>query len=618
MPNYFEQLKGRYAVLGVIVLLVLGLLTAKLWSLQVLNGAAYAKQAERNSTREVTTTAPRGRILDANGTALVTNRATVAVYVDPSVKNDKELLARLSEALNVPVDQITAKLKDVREQALAPRMVAVDVPMSVVAYLSEHAALFPGVEVREQPVRAYPLASLASHVLGYTGQASESDLAQPDASYEYGDLVGKSGAELQFESVLRGDRGTQVYEVDATGKVQTLTKEVEAVAGNDVQLTIDSNVQAVTEAALAQALQDAHKDGFPSAKAGAAVVVNVKTGAIVAMASLPTYDPSLFLGGISTADWEQLNSKESEYPLTNRAIAGQYPAASTFKAITGMAGIDEGMISVNTTYDCKGTWTDMGTKWKKYCWDHSGHGVETFTEAIRDSCDSYFYNVGYLFYKDGGEKLQAYAEKFGFGAKSGIDLPGEAKGRVPDAAWKAEYNKDYPENKGWLPGDTVNMAIGQGDLLVTPLQLVNAYAGIANGGKIMKPHILKAVLGADGQPILTYEPTVAFQTSASAKSIAAMQAGLEAVTKSGGTAYGAFKGFPVAVAGKTGTAQVANKDDYAWFAGYAPVDDPEYAVAVIIEQGGHGGSIAGPAARQIFAALFGEKIEHVTATDVSR
>lgn len=618
MPNYLEQLKGRYAALGMIVLLVLGLLTAKLWSLQVLNGAAYAEQAEQNSTREVTTTAPRGRILDANGIALVTNRATVAIYVDPSAKNDEEMLTRLSAVLNVPLADITAKMTDVRQQALAPRMVAVDVPMTVVAYLSEHAALFPGVEVREQPVREYPLGSMAAHVLGYTGQASEADLAQADAAYEYGDLVGKSGAEIQFESVLRGDRGTQVYEVDATGRAQTLTKEIAAVAGSDVELTIDSNVQAVTESALAQALQDAHKDGFPSAKAGAAVVVNVKTGAIVAMASVPTYDPSMFLGGISSADWEQLNSKESEYPLTNRAIAGQYPAASTFKAIVGMAGIDNGVISASTTYECKGVWTDMGTKWKKYCWDHSGHGVETFTEAVRDSCDSYFYNVGYLFYKGGGEELQTYAEKFGFGAKSGIDLPGEAKGRVPTAAWKADYNKDYPENQAWLPGDTVNMAIGQGDLLVTPLQLVNAYAGIANGGKIMTPHILKAVLGADGQPILTYEPTVAFQTTASTKSIAAMKAGLAAVTQPGGTAYGAFKNFGVPVAGKTGTAQVANKDDYAWFAGFAPVDDPEYAVAVVIEEGGHGGSIAGPVARQIFAALFGQRIEHVTATDQSR
>jgi penicillin-binding protein 2 len=618
LSNYMEQLKGRYAVLGVVILAVLGLLLAQLWSMQVLNGSAYAKQAVQNRTREVTMAAPRGRILDVNGVALVTNRATMAVYVDPVAKDDTELLERLSSAIGVPVADITSALEDVREQVLAPRLVAADVSMEVAAYISEHAAIFPGVEVREQASRAYPQGTMAAHVLGYIGQASESDLAKTNAQYERGDLIGKSGAELQFDSVLRGDRGTKVYEVNATGKATNLIKEVGAVAGSDVQLTIDSGVQAVTENALAQALDDAHGDGYTSAKGAAAVVVNVKTGAIVAMASLPTYDPSAFLNGISNAEWEALTSKDSEYPLTNRVTMGQYPAASTFKAIVGLAGLESDLISTSTTYECKGSWTEMGTQWRKRCWSRSGHGVETFTEAMRDSCDIYFYNIGYLFYKEGDEGLQAYARRFGFGSKSGIDLPSEAAGRVPDAAWKADYNEDYPENQQWLPGDTVNLSIGQGDLLVTPLQLVNSYAGLANGGRIMTPHVLQAVLGVDGEPVLTYEPTIAYETGASAKDLAAMNTALVAVTQQGGTAYGAFRNFPVTVAGKTGTAEVAGKDDYAWFAGYAPAGDPEYAVAVIVEQGGHGGSIAGPVARQIFAALFGEKIEHVTATDVSR
>jgi penicillin-binding protein 2 len=259
----------------------------------------------------------------------------------------------------------------------------------------------------------------------------------------------------------------------------------------------------------------------------------------------------------------------------------------------------------------------MGAQWKKWCWDHAGHGVEDFREAIRDSCDSYFYHLGYLFYKDHGEKLQKFARVFGFGSDSGIDLPGETSGRVPDAAWKAAFNQNYPEYQKWQPGDTVNMSIGQGDLLVTPLQIADAYAGIANDGKIMTPHVLKQVLGPDGKVVLTYKPKVAFDTKCSDSNLTLMRESLLAVTQSG-TGRSAFSGFPIDVAGKTGTAQVAGKDDYAWFAGFAPAANPKYCVVVLVEQGGHGGSIAGPAARQIFAALFNQKIEHVSATDASR
>ena len=238
-------------------------------------------------------------------------------------------------------------------------------------------------------------------------------------------------------------------------------------------------------------------------------------------------------------------------------------------------------------------------------------------EGIRDSCDTVFYEIGYRFYRDKGEKLQKFARRFGFGADSGIDLPGEVSGRIPDAAWKASYNENYPEYQQWLPGDTVNLAIGQGDLLVTPLQLLDAYAGIANGGKVMKPHVIKQVLDAQGTPILSTSPEVAFDSKTSQGNLSTMKTALASVTKDG-TGKGAFVGFPVAVAGKTGTAQVTGKDDMALFVGFAPVEKPRYAVVVVIEEGGHGGSVAGPAARQILAACLGQKIEHVTATDASR
>jgi penicillin-binding protein 2 len=610
-----------------VVLCVLSVLAVKLWTMQVLNGQAYAKQAVDNRVREVTTSAPRGRILDSHGRLLVSNKAMMAVFVDPSfvyvtqsgkrVKNE-ELFNRLSAVLNTPVADLETAAFDKRAQPLAPRMVAMNASQASVAYIAEHPSLFPGVEVRAEPIRQYPQGTLAAHVLGYTGEVSELQLQDAASSgYEYGDLVGKTGAEAQFEKVLQGDRGERRVEVDARGRPQRVIQDTPSTPGHDVVLTIDSKVQKVTEQALAQALLDAHKAEFPDARAGAAVAVDIKTGAVISMASLPTYDPSLFLNGISKKQWASLNATDSLYPLTNRAIMGLYPAASTFKAMTGLASLQNHLVTTNTSVDCTGLWTEMGKQWKKWCWDHSGHGYEDFYGAIKDSCDSYFYHLGYLLYRSGGEKLQKYARGFGFGQASGIDLPGEAKGRVPDKKWKTTYFANYPEMQGWNPGDTVNMAIGQGDLLVTPLQLVDCYAGIANDGKVMTPHVLKQVLGPDGKPVLTYKPKVAFDTHTSAGNLSAVRSGLLSVTQTG-TGKGAFADFPVEVAGKTGTAQVAGKDDYAWFVGFAPANNPKYAVAVLVEQGGHGGSVAGPAARQIFAALLGEKIEHVSATDASR
>jgi penicillin-binding protein 2 len=627
LPGVQQQLKGRYAVLGGVVLVVLAVLLAKLWTMQVLHGEAYAEQALGNRVRQVTYTAPRGRILDRRGQLLVSNKAAMAVYVDPGytyvTKNKKrvvndELFERLSSLLGISAKDIHDRALNVREQPLAQRLVALSASRQAVAYISEHPALFPGVEIRAEPIREYPHGSLAAHVLGYTGEVGEGQLARSDENhYQYGDIVGKAGAELEFESVLQGDRGIRHVEVDARGRARRVIENTDPAPGHDVVLTIDSKVQKVTEKALAQALVDAKKADFPKARAGAAVALDVRTGEIIAMASLPTYDPSVFLDGISKKQWASLNATESEYPLTNRATAGQYPAASTFKAMTGLGGLKYGLISASTSVDCVGSWTEMGKQWKKMCWNHSGHGWEDFHEAVKDSCDSYFYHVGYLFYKAGGSKLQKYARSSGFGEKSGIDLPGELSGRMPDAAWKSRYFEDYPEMQRWQPGDEVNLSIGQGDLLVTPLQLADAYAGIANGGKVMRPHVLRRVVDPDGKTVLTYKPSVAFDTKTSASDLAAMRSALLEVTQTG-TGKGAFDGFPVEVAGKTGTAQVAGKDDYAWFVGFAPAEKPKYAVAVLIEQGGHGGSIAGPAARQILAALLGEKIEHVSAEDSSR
>jgi penicillin-binding protein 2 len=618
MPTFRHNLKSRFAVFAAVIVVVLGVLLVKLWTMQVLAGAAYAKDAEENRIQEIHTQPTRGRILDRAGRELVSNRPTLAVLVDPQVRDDEELLTRLSAALNMPAAEIKEKASSVKEEALAPRVVAIDVPLKTAAYLSEHQAEFPGISVETKAVRRYPQGRTAAQVLGYTGEISQSELDQSAfKTYELGDVVGKAGAEAAFESLLQGDRGVTRFEVDARGAKRRVVQKIEPVPGRDVQLTIDSRVQRDAESALARAMSDAHKANYPHARAGAAVAIDVKTGEVIALASLPTYDPSVFLGGVSQKNWRSLTATRSDFPLTNRAIMAQYPAASTFKAFTGLAGLTNGVITPATSFDCQGRWVAMGKQWPKWCWNHYGHGWESLLGAVKDSCDVYFYNVGYGLYKEGGERLQKFVRQFGFGKPTGIELPGEAPGRVPDKKWKAEFNRDYPEYRQWNPGDTVNIAIGQGDLLVTPLQLAMGYSAIVNGGKLMQPHVLKRVKGSGTAPGYVEKPKVVGRPKVPAADLATMKQALHEVTTSG-TGAGAFRNFPVSVAGKTGTGQVAGKDDYALFVGYAPAEAPKYVVVVVIEEGGHGGSIAGPAARDIFASLFRVKAGHVTATDNSR
>lgn len=618
MTTFRQLLQGRFATLAVVVIVVLGTLAARLWSIQVISASGFTTAAEANRIREVSLPAARGRILDVKDRPLVTNRPVMAVTAQAAAAQDTTLVARLSTAIGVPTDEILKRLASDKQARLAPRVLKVDVPIQTASYLVEHSSEFPGITVEESAVREYPGGSLAAHVLGYTGDISEVQLnAASTPDVQIGDVVGKSGVESFYDKVLQGEKGFRRFEVDNQGRVRTVLAEGAPRAGKDIRLTIDRDVQAVAETSLLDALAEAHRQGFTKAHAGAAVVLDVKTGAVVAMASVPTYDPSIFLGGVTPAAWAQLNDKASEYPLNDRAIMAAYPPASTFKAVIAAAGLQTGVITPSTTFNCPGFWTGMGKQWGKWCWDHSGHGNVALVRAIGQSCDSYFYEVGKRFYEAKGEKLQVFARSMGLGSTLGIDLSGEVSGRVPDVAWKKAYNKNYPEYQQWLPGDTVNMAIGQGDLLLTPLQLASAYAALGNGGVVVRPHVLDAVLAQDGSVSVETTPRVASDPHLSAANLSVLRSALVGVTTTG-TGRGAFRGFPVSVAGKTGTAQVAGKDDYALFACYAPASAPRYAIAVVIEQGGHGGSVAAPAARQIMSKLFSVPYKVVHTTDVSR
>ena len=618
MTTFRQLLKGRFAVLGVLVLVALVSLAFRLWSMQVLSGSTFAAAAEGNRIREVSLPAARGRILDAKGRPLVTNRPVMAVTAQATVSEDTTLVARLSAVIGLTPADIEKRLTSYKLERLAPRILKTDLPMETASYLVEHSAEFPGIAVEESAVRVYPGGSLAAHVLGYTGEISEEQLGSavlPDA--KVGDVVGKSGVESFYDRVLQGEKGFRRFEVDNQGRVRAVLDEGAPRAGKDIRLTIDRDIQAVAEKSLSDAIAEAHSQGFGKSRAGAAIVLDVNTGAVIAMASAPTYDPSVFLGGISDTDWAQLNEKSSEYPLNNRAIMAAYPPASTFKAVVAMAGLESGIIRASSSFNCPGFWIGMGRQWGKWCWLHAGHGTVGLNTAIVQSCDGYFYNVGQRLYEAKGEPLQDFSRKLGLGAELGIDLSGEVPGRIPDIAWKKAYNKNYPEYQQWLPGDTANMAIGQGDLLLTPLQLASAYATLGNGGKVLRPHVLDAVLGADGSASVASSVTVLSDPQLSAANLATLRRALVGVT-SVGTGRGSFAGFSVAVAGKTGTAQVKGKDDYALFACYAPASAPKYAVVVIVEQGGHGGSVAGPAARQILSKLFGKKYKAIHTVDVSR
>ncbi|MCL2324736.1 MAG: penicillin-binding protein 2 [Actinomycetia bacterium] len=623
MDDTGDMLRVRFLILGALAVLIFGMLGVRLWSLQLLQGKKYTLAAASNTLRTSTTAATRGRIFDRNGVALVTNRSSMTVIAPTWIKTDDEVLDRLSTVLKMSKTDLINKLNNARDAPLDPHVLAIDVPMDKIAYISEHATQFPGVAVQASAVRQYPQGALAAQVLGYTGAISDDELHSPSfRGYQASDIVGKSGAEAEFEKALQGVRGTTKLEVDADGIPKRTLSTTPAQSGEDVHLTIDAKVQKQVEEILVGTLQIAQKKGAKNAKAASAVALDTKTGDVIAMASLPSYDPSLFIGGISSSAWTQLTASSSEYPLTNRAISAMYPPASTFKSFVALAALSDGLATPYTSVDCQGRWTGLGAQWGKWCWNHGGHGELDMNQAITQSCDSYFYNLGKMFYEKGGATgtpLQDYIRNFGFGSVTGIDLPGENSGRVPTPTWKKAWNADYPELQQWVPGDTVNLSIGQGDMLATPLQMAVAYSAIANDGVVMTPHILKSVANSEGQSVYIYKPQKAkVQPSVSAASLETIHTALIDVTSAAsGTASSAFRDYRPQVAGKTGTAQVLGKDDYGWFVGYAPADAPRFCVALVVEQSGDS-SVTSPAARQIFEALFGQQVEQIIANDSSR
>ena len=605
--------KTRLRGLGLFSGGVVAVLLARVWSMQLMSNDEYTSQAERNRTRTITTAAPRGRILDRNGEELVTNRPSLTVVAQADVADDERELQLLGNLLGMPRMAVKRNIQDTTEGAQSSRTVAVDVSRRIVAYLEEHPDLFPGVTVEQRTQRHYPHGKLAAHVLGYTGTVTADQLeASKDSEdgivYESGDITGQAGVEYQYESVLQGVRGEQQVFVDADGDVTGYSTSVPAEPGSDVVLTIDAKIQKAAEDGLQHAISKA-KALNNKATAGCVVVLDCTNGEILAMASYPEFDPSIFVGGISNADWEALSSEASGYPLMDRAVSGTYASASTIKPLSALAALNDGIADASTSYDCTGFWTGFGSAYGQYCWDHDGHGIIDLRNGIVYSCDTVFYEIGKAFFEsDNKEGLQDTYSRWGLGKKTGVDLPGEAEGRVPTADWKWNYFSSYPdEDRTWRGGDTTNLAIGQGDILVTPLQMACIYMAIANDGVMWRPHVLKSVASKEGSgTVADYKAEKVNEVEENDEYMSLIHDALQGVIYEEDEAVTShFTSLPVKVAGKTGTGEKAGKDPTAWFCAYAPADDPKYVVCAMLEEGGFGATSAMYAVRDTFGGIYG-------------
>jgi len=617
-PPEDESFVGiRVGVLLIVAFALFGVVALRLWFLQILSGDAYVAVAADNRLREVRVEAPRGVIYDRNGKILVENRAGLTVGILPMAmwnpkKNPQEFAAeisRLAEVLEVPEGDLLAAYDRAKKDPYVTYPVKEDVPEdTVVAYLKEHGEEFPGVQVEKAFVRRYPLKSLATHVLGYVGEISQSELDREEfATLKIGAHIGKDGVERTYDSYLRGTDGWKTVEVDAAGRPKRFLEDVAPAPGANLVLTIDSELQAAAEHAIVEGIQRAHEQGYVNAAGGAVVALDPRNGEVRALASYPDYDPSLWVGGMSKKKFSELNAEQAHQPLFNRALNGLYPAGSTFKPFVAAAALNAGLITPESTFDCSGKFSVAGQTWKDWLQGGHGPGVDLI-EAIKESCDVYFYNLGNLLYQQQGPVLQDGVRRFGFGQTTGIDLPGETdKTRVPDKYWKREHG-NTAEDKLWKPGDEINLAIGQGDLLVTPMQIAVALAAIANGGTVWVPRLGLRITDASGNVVHQFEHEQRAELGINPRILEVIGEGMILVTSAtGGTARAAFEGFPIPVAGKTGTAEKKPDDDYALFMAYAPAGAdqvPEIVVVAVIEQGGHGSSVAAPVVRRVLEAYF--------------
>ncbi len=639
-----ERVRFRVAILGVIVLAMLSVLLSRLWFLQVLTGERYAHASETNRVRIVWLEAPRGRILDRNGVELAKNRPSLAVGLrrddlrDTALRN--RVVKRLAKLLKVRSKEIIRRLNDKRVSPYRPAIVATDVSEEAVFEIREHAERYPGAETLMLPVRMYPKGTLAAHVLGYIGETNESELDKLRAKgYRLGDSIGRTGVERSYEEYLRGDPGIEKLEVNSSGIVLRTLNAQEAKPGHDVMLSLDAGVQTVAEQALAAGIERAKSRTFAEtgehflAPAAGVVVLDAQTGEVVAMASNPTFDPSKFVGGVDPKYYKFLNDPDNHFPLLNRAMQSSYPPGSTFKPFMASAALSTGAMSPGSTLPCTGAF-DFGDRifhnWK------GGSGNITLAQALVESCDTVFYRLAANWWlkerrderadRKVYEVMQDWARRYGLGRATRIDLPNEEDGRVPGRAYKQkiyDLNKVSWCNRAtrthdvlyedlcergylWRGGDAINMSIGQGDVLATPLQMAVGYAAVANGGRVLRPHVGYKIMNSDGTVDQQIRTQVISRVKLPRAGFGYLQNALRQVALRG-TAVFPFRGWPlerIPVGAKTGSAEIAGKQPFSWFAAYAPADKPKYVVVSVVEQAGFGSQVSGPVVRRIMDKLF--------------
>ncbi|CAG35812.1 probable penicillin-binding protein 2 [Desulfotalea psychrophila LSv54] len=601
-----DFLRNRIYVPAGIIVVFFVLIMLRLWNLQVINGDYYAQRAESNRVRERQIAPPRGSVFDRNGTEIVSNRPSFNVVLIREGKGDVgKVLERIAPILDETVTDLWGRVRQAKKMArYEPIVLKKDVDWETLAYLENHNYNFSGVRIEVQPVRVYHYQDLAANVIGYLGSISKKSLEKSDhAIYRGGDIVGKSGMEKLREADLRGQKGQRISEVNAKGFEQRLLNKIEPLPGKDVYLTIDAGLQQTAEA-----LMDA------SHKAGAVVVMEVKTGRILVAASTPSIHLEDFIGGISQKNWAKLRDNTERTPLINKVVQANYPPGSVYKMVTAMAALAEGIIDSESTIYCPGSY-HFGNR-RYGCWKRSGHGDMNLKQALAQSCDVYFYQLGERL---GVDKLAEYAKKFGLGSRSGIEMEHEKGGLIPTMAWKKRVKK-----RRWQDGETLSVAIGQGFNLTTPLQICLMTSMLATHGKLYKPQLVEKVVDSSGLPVETFHPILLQELKGLEKYFDMIQVGMEEVVqgKRGTGRRSRIKG--IDIAGKTGSAQVVHlskskgmKDneipykerDHAWFTGFAPADNPEIAITVLVEHGLHGGSVAGPVARGVLKEYFRDRLQ---------
>ena len=598
-----NQLKKRTDAATLVIIFFILIILARLWFLQIHYGSKYRELADNNRVRMLDVVAPRGTILDREGRTLITNRPSFnIVWVKEDSPDPDEIIKKLSRIFN---EEIAVLLKRVREAADNPRHIPImlkeDIDWKTLVYIENNRYELPGVRIEVLPRRDYLFNDLGSHMIGYLGQINMKELEErKGANYQSGDLLGKRGFEKLYEDELRGEKGTMYMEVDAHGFEQHQLKGKEPLSGNDLQLTIDLDLQLEAEKAIA-------------GRAGAVVAMDVQSGRILAFASAPPVHLEDFVGGISTKNWQGLLNNIKR-PLVHKTIQGQYPPGSTYKIVTALAGLSKGAIDSKTVFYCSGS---MRFGNRRYgCWKEGGHGPVSLHRALAESCDVYFYKVGL---KVGVDSLEEYANRMGLGHKTGIDFEYEKSGLIPTAAWKKSA-----KGVSWQEGETLSIAIGQGFNLVTPLQVCQMTSALANGGILYKPFLIEKIIDPEGHVIKEFEPIIDVELIGMEKNFELIGKGLVgAVNDRHGTGKAA-RLKDITVAGKTGTAQVVTMEkykevdeedvkykhrDHAWFTSFAPAENPEIAVTVLVEHGGHGGSAAAPVAKKILERYFAKKVE---------